>query len=155
MDPVTTYFEFLKAFDSHDHDTARELAEALASSLERDGCWPERCCRTVVRACLEQVLGRKLNVPLPQLPPLFTAGRVLVADSVRTVVGDAELQSALQRHVRGDWGDADHRRVQLNETALAGRGVLQSVYDSQQAYRFKVVTEPDRSFTCVLPAEEF
>jgi len=87
-------------------------------------------------------------------PPLFTLGKLLIADSVQSVVDDHEIQLALRRHVRGDWGDIDHRCGLRNKTALADGGIVESLYVAAEGHRFKVVTEPDRSFTCVLPAGE-
>jgi len=155
MDPTTTYIAFLKAFDAHDQETSRELGQALADWLERDGCWPARCCRTVVRACLEQVLGRKLNVPLPKLPTLFELGETVITANAHAVLTSADVQAALDRHQRGDWGELEPADRVANERALINGSRILSAYISGHGVKFWLITEADRSSTTVLLPEDY
>ncbi|MEZ6063689.1 MAG: hypothetical protein R3C19_25350 [Planctomycetaceae bacterium] len=154
MDPTTTYRNLLTAFDSDDHDTALELAEALAEWLERGGFWPERCSRTVVRACLEKILGRPLNVASAALP-LFELGSTVITPAALDRLPAAEVQSALARHVTGDWGDLDDDDLAANAAAIADGSRIFSVYHASDGTKFYVITEADRSSTCVLLPEDY
>jgi hypothetical protein len=59
------------------------------------------------------------------------------------------------RHVRGDWGDCDDHDRQANEDALRNGERLFSVYRTVKGEKLWVITEADRSSTCVLLPEEY
>ena len=64
----------------------------------------------------------------------------------------------LQRHVSGDWGDLEPEDVQANQEALRTGGRIFSAYrlgpeDAQG--KIWVITEADRSATCLLLPEEY
>ena len=61
----------------------------------------------------------------------------------------------LQRHLAGDWGDVDeHDRVE-NEYSLQHGLRLLSAYSLSSGERVWIITEADRSSTCVLQPEEY
>jgi hypothetical protein len=61
----------------------------------------------------------------------------------------------LARHLRGDWGEVDAEDWQLNDQALADGGRLLSAYTTLKGGRLWVITEADRSSTCILRPEEY
>jgi len=63
--------------------------------------------------------------------------------------------SALQRHVRGDWGNLDDEDKQANEDALHRGSRLLSSYQTSQNVKFWIITEADRSVTTVLLPEDY
>ena len=61
----------------------------------------------------------------------------------------------LSRHVRGDWGDLDSEDKQANEDALKDGGRIFSSYRLADGTVLWVITEADRSSTCVLLPSEY
>ena len=85
----------------------------------------------------------------------FPLGRVVVTPGVLAKVPDAEIQSALSRHHRGDWGEVCKADWQENESSLAEGDRLLSAYRTKAGVKFYIVTEHDRSATTVLLPEEY
>ena len=61
----------------------------------------------------------------------------------------------LSRHVRGDWGEVCDEDKQLNDEALVQGARLLSAYRTLRGVRIWIITEADRSSTCVLLPEEY
>ena len=61
----------------------------------------------------------------------------------------------LARHVGGDWGDVDREDLALNGQALVDGSRLLSAYQTKTGTRLWVVTEADRSSTCLLLPDEY
>ena len=71
------------------------------------------------------------------------------------VSGDL-LYSYLSRHQSGDWGEVDAHDRKENELSLEQGFRLMSVYTlSITAAKIWVITEADRSSTCILLPEEY
>jgi streptogramin lyase len=60
----------------------------------------------------------------------------------------------LNRHHHGDWGDLDPEDWQSNETALTEGTRLFSSYRTPQGLLW-IITEADRSSTCVLLSSDY
>jgi hypothetical protein len=63
--------------------------------------------------------------------------------------------SFLQRHVVGDWGELDEEDRQENERSVSAGCRLLSAYATSTGIRIWVITEADRSATCILLPEEY
>ena len=61
----------------------------------------------------------------------------------------------LGRHVRGDWGELDSHDIQENEFSLQNDLRLLSAYRLKDGTKIWIITEADRSSTCVLLPEEY
>ena len=61
----------------------------------------------------------------------------------------------ISRHIVGDWGDCCEEDRQANEDALKNGDRLFSVYRTTKGVKIWVITEADRSSTCVLLPEEY
>ncbi|HXO19419.1 MAG TPA: hypothetical protein VOA87_05775, partial [Thermoanaerobaculia bacterium] len=61
----------------------------------------------------------------------------------------------LRRHVQGDWGEVCKEDGQANDRALRSGGRLLSAYRTHLGTRLWVITEADRSSTCILLPEEY
>jgi hypothetical protein len=61
----------------------------------------------------------------------------------------------LARHVRGDWGDVCAEDRQANDRALQTGERLVSAYHTKDNQKIWVITEADRSSTCVLLPSEY
>lgn len=60
----------------------------------------------------------------------------------------------LQRHARGDWGDLGTHDRALNKVALREGGRIFSAYNLG-GERWYVITEADRSSTCIMLASDY
>ena len=77
-------------------------------------------------------------------------GAALGADDAQR---SANLSAILRRHASGDWGDVDENDRRENEFSLTRRLRLLSAY-TVCGTKYWIITEADRSSTCVLlPAE--
>jgi hypothetical protein len=70
------------------------------------------------------------------------------------VSGD-DLSIYLARHQSGDWGEIDAHDRRENGLSLEQGFRLMSVYALSSGVRIWVITEADRSSTCILLPEEY
>ena len=68
----------------------------------------------------------------------------------RAVLGDL-----LRRHASGDWGDLSPEDLRANEEALKDGDRLLSAYNLKSGVKLWVITEADRSSTCILLPDEY
>jgi hypothetical protein len=61
----------------------------------------------------------------------------------------------LERHLSGDWGDLDAHDYRENERALRTGARLFSAYAVSPLNTLWIITEADRSSTCLLLPEEY
>lgn len=64
-------------------------------------------------------------------------------------------QEFLDRHVLGDWGDLDAGDKRLNDEALRDGGRILSAYSTKTGTTLWVITEADRSSTCILLPSDY
>src|SRR5206468_11061601 len=87
--------------------------------------------------------------------PKFLLGRIVATPGVLSALTSEDIQTALSRHVTGDWGDLDEEDRRENELSLANGFRLLSAYRSKAGVKFWVITEADRSVTTILLPEEY
>ncbi|MGA2674959.1 MAG: hypothetical protein ABSE99_17225 [Terracidiphilus sp.] len=68
--------------------------------------------------------------------------------------GDAPA-AFLRRHLSGDWGELDAHDRHENELSVAAGFRILSAYRLSDDTRIWVITEADRSSTCILLPEEY
>jgi hypothetical protein len=61
----------------------------------------------------------------------------------------------LMRHAKGDWGDVCSEDASANDEALVLGERLLSAYRLQDGIKVWIITEADRSSTCILLPEEY
>ena len=61
----------------------------------------------------------------------------------------------LDKHVQGDWGEVCNGDKKLNDEALVDGSRLLSAYRTLKNERIWIITEADRSSTCLLKPEEY
>ncbi len=90
-------------------------------------------------------------------PSLFLLGRVVATPGALTALESAGQtpQEFLDRHVTGDWGRLPEEDVAANERALIHGGRIFSGYDLADGTRMWLITEADRSSTCLLLPSEY
>ena len=92
---------------------------------------------------------------LTKVTPKFSLGQIVATPNALNSVPNNEIAAALQRHVRGDWGNLDEEDKQANEDALHRGSRLLSSYLTSQNVKFWIITEADRSVTTVLLPEDY
>jgi len=87
----------------------------------------------------------------------FNPGKVVATPGALTALeaSGESLLSYLQRHVAGDWGDVDAEDAQENELSLKHGWRLLSAYTLKSGTKLWLITEGDRSSTCILLPEEY
>ena len=92
------------------------------------------------------------------MKPLFTLGQLVATPGALAAIGVSgdSLETYVNRHVTGDWGEVDDHDRKENQLALEQGLRLMSVYTlSITGVKIWVITEADRSSTCVLLPEEY
>jgi hypothetical protein len=93
----------------------------------------------------------------------FSLGQIVATPGALEALKKAN-QSAMEfikRHIQADWGDLCDEDKQQNELAIANEGELEkqnrviSAYTTKLGEKLWVITEADRSSTCILLPEEY
>lgn len=87
--------------------------------------------------------------------PFASLGRLVMTRGVAAEIPLDEILIALGRHQRGDWGEVPPEDAAANDRALRKGGRLLSAYRTAHEVRFWIITEADRSSTCVLLPDEY
>jgi len=88
---------------------------------------------------------------------LFELGHVVATPGALAVLEESgeEPYLYLGRHVTGDWGELAHEDTAANTLALVTGERLMSSYRTSLGAKLWVVTEADRSSTCLLLPDEY
>lgn len=89
--------------------------------------------------------------------PKFQIGKLVATPGALAAMAEAGQNAMhfVSRHIVGDWGECCEEDKQANEDALVQGERLLSVYRTAKNVRLWVITEADRSSTCVLLPEEY
>jgi hypothetical protein len=84
-------------------------------------------------------------------------GRVVATPAALRTLEEAGVSPAslLIRHANGDWGDLDDYDRNENEYSLQNGFRILSNYTQSNGERVWVITEADRSSTCILLPSEY
>lgn len=86
----------------------------------------------------------------------FPLGRIVATRGALATFSGAFLVACLRRHMACDWGCVDQEDKEANERALSdGSRLLSAFIDEQSGERVWVITEADRSSTCMLRPDEY
>ena len=87
----------------------------------------------------------------------FSLGQLVATPGALRVIKDSSQTPDffLDRHVRGDWGEVCDEDKLANDAALVHGERLLSAYKTLRGQRIWIVTEADRSSTCILLPEEY
>ena len=88
---------------------------------------------------------------------LFQLGQVVATPGSLDALQKAGQSASefLSRHVRGDWGDLDAEDKAANNEALKYGGRIFSAYHLSDETKIWIITEADRTCTCVLLPSEY
>lgn len=107
-------------------------------------------------------MNKKMNTvsatakPVQRKTPLFSLGAVVATPGVLAHLDKHGInaQPYLDRHVRGDWGDVPPEDAKENQFSVEQGFRILSSYDIA-GERVWVITEADRSSTCLLFPSEY
>ena len=85
----------------------------------------------------------------------FKCGKIVTTPTALDQLTQDDTLRALGRHQAGDWGEVDLHDRQANERALIEGTRLFSVYHAGNGRKFWIITEADRSATCVMMPEDY
>ena len=87
----------------------------------------------------------------------FTLGQLVATPGALEALQDSGQSPSdfLSRHVRGDWGEVCPEDKMLNDQALIEGSRILSAYRTIKGARLWIITEADRSSTCVLLPSEY
>ena len=88
-----------------------------------------------------------------QIP--FDLGIIVVTPAAEECIDRPDIDEALGRHARGDWGDLNPDDCRQNELALREGSRLLSAYSDRRDTRFWIITEADRSVTTILLPDDY
>ncbi len=80
----------------------------------------------------------------------FDLGDLVMTHNATNTLCLADVQAALQRHANGDWGDVGEEDWNFNQQALKQGSRILSTYSDSNDRVFWILTEADRSSTCIL-----
>ena len=89
--------------------------------------------------------------------PKFPLGQTVATPGALEALQQAGQSPAefLARHVSGDWGQLCADDMRANEEALVNGERILSAYKTNQGVKLWIITEADRSSTCILLPEEY
>lgn len=73
---------------------------------------------------------------------------------MKTLISE-DVQKALERHFRGDWGECDAHDWQENDFALQHKGRLLSVFQDRAGTKFWIITDAEWGTTTVLLPDDY
>ena len=87
------------------------------------------------------------------MEPRFPLGRTVATSGA--IALNIDLTRYLFRHHCGDWGDLCDEDKRANEMALQRGERILSCYQLPEGQKIYILTEWDRSSTCVMLSEEY
>jgi hypothetical protein len=89
--------------------------------------------------------------------PLFELGRTVATPGALAALEEAQESALtyLTRHHHGDWGDLTYGDIRANESAIKHGERILSAYHLKTGVKIYVITEADRSSTCVLLPSDY
>jgi hypothetical protein len=91
------------------------------------------------------------------LPPRFDLGRIVATPGALAAMnrnGQSGIEF-LRRHQQGDWGEVGAGDANANDQAIASHERLLSAYRLNDQTKLWIITEADRSSTCLLLPDEY
>lgn len=133
-----------------------------------------RCDRTVPSASFENLGSRRAFTMDPHTTPKgknqepeppnsltppkrvsFELGQIVITPGARAILSNQEIASSLARHCKGDWGMVSKDDSKENDLSVKEGFRILSSYQSQSGEKFWIITEADRSSTCLLLPSEY
>ena len=94
---------------------------------------------------------------MAKMPARLPLGRIVATPGALRLLSRLRTNptALLYRHSQGDWGDVDPEDRTANDTYRRTGGRILSSYRLDAETKVWVITEADRSSTCILLPEEY
>ena len=92
---------------------------------------------------------------MQELAQAFPLGQTVITPNAQASLHPDDVQQALCRHARGDWGDCCPEDADANDAAVKEGSRLLSAYRDRVGTKFWIITECDRSATTILLPEDY
>lgn len=88
---------------------------------------------------------------------MFASGRLMAAPGAleKLQANGRKPLEFFARHLSGDWGDVSPEDCQANDAASAQGARILSIYHLDDGTKVWIITEADRSSTCILLPDEY
>lgn len=80
----------------------------------------------------------------------FELGQIVATPAALEAVDPADMRNCLARHAAADWSEMCAEDREENEISLRSGLRIFSVYRDRKGIKFWIITEADRSSTCIL-----
>ena len=140
--------ETMKAVNDRKAEAIRKLMECLPQGGEKNAGGDAKSDEW-------SRLAAALGALTDEKRARFPLGKVVQTPGVMERTTNLERMEALVRHLGGDWGEVGHEDRKANEEAVGHGARILSTYRSDDGVRFWIITEADRSSTCILLPEEY
>jgi hypothetical protein len=89
--------------------------------------------------------------------PKFSLGSLVATPAALEALAASGQSPAefLSRHAAGDWGEVSVGDARLNDAAVRDGERVLSAYRTAEGVKLWIITEADRSSTCILLPEEY
>jgi hypothetical protein len=89
--------------------------------------------------------------------PRFELGQIVATPGALDALGVAKQVAGefIARHIVSDWGDVRTSDARLNDQSIGDGTRILSAYKLSTGVKVWVITEADRSSTCILLPEEY
>ncbi len=92
---------------------------------------------------------------LPSRTQPLPLGQIVITPGALRILPESEVHAALQRHALCDWGTVGEADWKENDLSVDQGFRVLSAYQTNAGTRFWIITEADRSSTCILLPEEY
>lgn len=88
---------------------------------------------------------------------LFSLGKIVATPGALEALRRSSQSTGefVTKHVRGEWGDLDAFDAEANRTAIRDGSRIFSSYTTRRGEAIWVITEANRSSTCILTPNEY
>lgn len=96
-------------------------------------------------------------VVIEVIPAKFPPGQIVMTPGAVEAFATNEQQPMdfIRRHLMGDWGEVDDQDRAANDWALISERRILSAYSLKDGTKFWIISEADRSSSCILLPEEY
>lgn len=97
------------------------------------------------------------NTQIERRQPLFSLGRTVATPGALDLLREAgqSPREFLSRHLYGDWGECNQADARENDLSVKEGYRIFSIYKTRTGETIWVITESDRSSTCVLTPSDY
>lgn len=85
----------------------------------------------------------------------ISLGQVVITSNALRSLDLKDVDEAIQKHSRGEWGDVCAVDAAENDRALTEGCRILSAYSDRAGRKFWIITEADRSATTILLPEDY